>query len=98
MVCDMPTVDAAGMDGDYSEDEWTARNWANAAYIAAAHPQAILDLISTNRDLQRQLDTFKNCENEAFPRCAEGACAASTPFFCQQYGCSPTQPKSGEVG
>jgi len=46
MVCDMPTADMAGVEDVYEDDEWRARNNANAAYIAAANPQVVAALVA----------------------------------------------------
>lgn len=46
MVCDMPTADMAGVEDRYEDDEWSARNDANAAHIAAADPATVLKLVA----------------------------------------------------
>jgi hypothetical protein len=49
MVCDMPTADMAGVEDQYEDDEWRARNDCNAAFISSCDPQTVLALTAIAR-------------------------------------------------
>lgn len=49
MVCDFLDAGTAGVEDKYDAAEWSARNDANAAYIAACSPDYILKLIRVAR-------------------------------------------------
>lgn len=44
-VCDFVDVSIAGHEDEFSDDEWSARNWALAEYVASVSPEVILELI-----------------------------------------------------
>lgn len=72
---------------------------ANAAYIAAANPQAILDLISTNRELVKALKAAQQqLEWAANGGTWRRSHLKTTTLPMIEAALSPTQPKSGDVG
>jgi len=52
MVCDFPDASMAGVEDKYDDDEWTARNWALAEYIAAFCPTTAVALIERIKTLE----------------------------------------------
>jgi len=64
MVCDFPDASMAGVEDKYDDDEWTARNWALAEYIAAFCPTtavALIERIKTLEANQRTPGTVEVC-------------------------------------
>lgn len=49
IVCDFQDAAMAGVDGEIEDDEWSARNWANAEYLARTDPATVLALIRAVR-------------------------------------------------
>lgn len=73
MVCDFQDAAMAGVENEWSDEEWTARNWANAAHIAESNPLAVLDLIarleSAEQENKRLREALTNLLADAeYPR------------------------------
>lgn len=58
MVCDFQDAGLAGVEDRYEDEDWTARNWAMAEYIAAADPNTVLALIKEISELREALKPF----------------------------------------
>lgn len=91
MVCDMPTADMAGVEDEFDEIDWRARNDTMAAYIAAANPQAIIALceeVERGRQLRTALQVAASYDGQRFDW-EHGKRLSSYTFdvarACQQY-------------
>lgn len=49
VVCDMLDLASAGHEDEFSDDEWHARNWANAEFIATFDPPTVKLMLATIR-------------------------------------------------
>lgn len=86
MICDFQDASGAGVESDWEDDDWTARNWANAEHIAASNPLAVLGLIhriqSLTSSLERCREALTLSENAL-------ACFLETPEFVVTVGGNP---------
>lgn len=82
-VCDFVDSMTAGVEDAWTEEEWSSRNWALAAFIAACSPEVIIGLCTKllakpspvedaeADEIRKQNDKEKTLPYEAFP---DGVC------------------------
>ena len=64
-VCDFQDVSFAGVEDQFTDEEWTGHNWAMAEFIETADPNAILSLLKEIAELREALNVSD--ENRNFP-------------------------------
>jgi hypothetical protein len=57
-VCDFQDVSFAGVEDQFTDEEWTGHNWAMAEFIETADPNAILSLLKEIAELREALKTI----------------------------------------
>jgi hypothetical protein len=63
-VCDFQDVSFAGVEDQFTDEEWTGHNWAMAEFIETADPNAILSLLKEIAELREALKPFAEIAKE----------------------------------
>jgi hypothetical protein len=65
-VCDFQDVSFAGVEDQFTDEEWTGHNWAMAEFIETADPNAVLKLIvaigAKNKEITALRAVLAECE------------------------------------
>lgn len=75
-VCDFADTAQAGVEDNYTDDEWHSRNWALAEFIAQADPDTVLALIDEIERLranQRTPGLLEVCPRYVFHDCVNNS-------------------------
>lgn len=88
MIFDMPTADMAGVEDRFEDEEWRARNDANAKYVSHCDPQTVLSLIAVARAAQKLAASLHITEGQSYTTAwadnmrakYDGLAATLTPF------------------
>ena len=71
VVCDMLDLAMAGHEDQFTDDEWSARNWANAEFIAAFDPPTVKRMLATIADLETKLAVEQETSRARYMKAAE---------------------------
>jgi hypothetical protein len=63
-VCDFQDVSFAGVEDQFTDEEWTGHNWAMAEFIETADPNAILSLLKEIAELREALKPFAEAHKQ----------------------------------
>lgn len=59
-VCDFIDAATSGYEDEFTDEQWTARNWANAAHISASDPETVLTLVAVVEAALTHISEYDN--------------------------------------